>query len=234
MKTWARKNQSKLLLVGTLLLVLAVLWSVNIYKIWWNFTPWKRFGFPPQTQIVKVGQIDFPDDPDIPSFFSPAHYYSNNLVNGFRPEVYVHGEGNGEIFVLRSLKGEWDQVDSVRNPLLDNELIKVQTKCAATIQSKWKLADGMPARTRVMQARGLCITDHYQYVVYRIDANDSFLMKYMNSDDPEFFRMQITYVISILTMVLVVIWLRPALRDVLDKASFKHDPLGLKPDYDAN
>ena len=228
MKTFLRENKLGLFLLGVPVFCLIVLWNVNIYRIWYDRTPWKNFGSPSETQIAKIGQLDFPDTSDVPSSASFPRYDSNNLVSGPRPQVYVYGAGDGEIFVLHSLGG-WNSVGAVRNPRLDSEIITIQKQCAVDLRNKWGLKEEFVPDARLVEARGFCVPDNHQYVVYQVDENGDVLEKYIQSNDPELLRIQITYLIILFMIGICAIWSAP----VWWKRLVEYDPLKLKPDYDA-
>lgn len=204
---------------GLPVLCLILLWSVNIYKIWWDVTPWKNLGSPPRVTIVHIGQIEFPGSwyPD----FNLLHFMPGNDFRAPIPSAYVYGLGG--VYNVDAA-GNWVAVESTRNPMLEPIVIDNEKECAALLKATWRLREEHFPAARWVDERGYCYSEYYQYAAYRMDEDGNVWIKYLNSKYPEHFRDRATLYICLLLGLFLAI---------LTGILFKTSLLNSKPDYDA-
>lgn len=217
MKTFFLENKQRVFLLGVPIVFLIILWSLNIYQVWWSLTPWKKLGSPPYTTIVKIGQIKFPGSysPD----FNLLHLMPGNDFRAPQPSTYVYGRI--QIYMVDAADN-WMAVESTANPMLESIIIENEKECAALLKMQWRFQDENLANVRLVDERGYCYSEYYQYAIYRVDEDGSVWIKYLNSKYPEYFRARVTLYTCLLLGLLL---------SVLTKILFRSSLLDPKPDY---
>ena len=210
MKTRLRENKLGLFLLGMPILGLIVLWNINVYKIWYDHTPWVKLE-PSPSKVVIIHYVSFP--------------YSRTRL----PELSVYAEDkkvhhmNGD--------GQWDS--AYRPDYLQLGRIKASTipsyesVCVTKIQIAWALDDEQDQNATIIYTRGSCAyrsSDDNQYAVYKIMQNDDIWVKYVTDEKPREFRKWVTFSICLFLALSSPFWIHIF-------ADF--DFLKLKPDYDA-
>ena len=216
LKTRWHENKVGWLLLSIPVLCLVLLWNTNIYKIWYDNTPWKSLGSPP-SKAVKIFDVDFQ--------YSP--YNSKQLEQS--PEIEVYAKN----FLIYSMnwKGQWD---SGRYPnylefdrLRETNLRSSEIQCITKIQMSWQINEEQDQNASLIDMRGSCA--HYsfdsdRYVVFKIMQNGDIWEKYVNGEIPRNFRKWTTFYLCLFLILSAPIWTR---------LFIDFDFLKLKPDYDA-
>ena len=213
MKTFLRENKSGLFFLGTPILCLIVLWSVNFYKLSYEYVEWKNLGMPFGVPARKLGSIVFPNH-------DPIDLLTPDGFIGDSPQISVWAV-DGIMYSL-DWQDRWWTAGFL--PFPTENMIDEGVDCAARLRSKWRLPEEIPQDADVVEARGLCDNGKSQYAVYRIKQNGEVWEKYVSGRDIGLLRSLIT-----ILLFLFLIFSSPFWIDLFNNVG----PLKPHPEYDA-
>ena len=204
MKSFLRENKLRLLLLGIPVLCLIVLWNINIYKIWYDRTPWKNLGMPFYQTVKQLSHVHFGVNYSYPYVVvEDGSMYSFDWIGQWRPEGYPE------------------------YPDYEKRNIEEEHECARKIELLWNLESEKDKSSKIIEARGACAYysfDNYQYAVFKISQDGEILEKYVNGKEPRIFRNWATFYLCLFLVLSAPIWTR---------LFFQFDFLKPKPDYNA-
>ena len=211
MKTFLRENLLRLFLLAVPVLCLIVLWKINIYKIWYDNTPWRNLGAPPSSKVIQILDISFPNSP-----FSDS-----------RTLLYVY-TFDKKIYLLDG-KSQWrlgHNMSFYANPDFNKKEKEEKLACAVKIKQEWGLEEKVFQSEESIVAQGVCSPDNsYQYAIYQITPDGSVWEKYVNGAMLDRFRESVSFWIKFATILYILVW----------TGVFKKDnPFKTRPDIDAN
>lgn len=202
-----QENQTGRFVLGIPILCLAILWNVNIYRIWYDSTPWIKISSPP-VKVTRINYVSFP------------------YITGRMPEISIYAEDR-KVYYMNWM-GQWD---SGRYPdywQLRHTISPEESACVTKIQNAWWLDDEQDQSARSIYTRGSCAFysfDSDQYVVLKIDQNGEIWEKYVDGENPRQTRKWITFSICLFLGLSSPFWIH---------LFIDFDFLKLKSNYDAN
>lgn len=205
-KRW-RENKTGGLVLGIPVLCLVILWNVNIYRIWYDNTPWVKIDSPP-SEVTRFNYVSFP------------------YITGRTPEISIYAEDK-KVYYMNWM-GQWD---SGRYPdywQLRHTISPEESACVTKIQNAWWLDDEQDHSAHLIYTRGSCAFysfDSDQYLVLKVAQNGDIWEKYVDSENPRQIRKWITFSICLFLGMASPFWIN---------LFIDFDFLKLKPDYSAN
>lgn len=188
-----QENKLGWLVLGVPLLGLAILWSVNVYKVWYDNTPWVKIASPP-SKVTKIHYVSFP-------------YTTNGL-----PEIEAYAEDR-KVYHLNGM-GKWNSghyPDYLElSHFKGNNISPQESVCVTKIRNEWQLDDEQDQNAYLIYTRGSCpfyANMNYKYVVYKFMNDGTVFGKYLTDEEPNEFRQWATFLLCLFLGVSSPIWI---------------------------
>lgn len=209
MKTFLRENKLRLLILGVPVLCLVILWSVNIYELWWDhLTPWENLGSPPGTKALIILDLYFPRSP----------YFESGKA--LAPGIQVYASDR-RIYPLDSHSQWWPGEYTNRFGAFEKDMVT----CARLLEQEWNIETQNLPEARSTIIRGECSAyQSTQYVIYQVRQDGTIWRRYLNAEIPDNFRRNTTFYTGLTLLVVLAIWIGRVR---------KIDPIAIRPDYEA-
>ncbi len=190
MKTFLRENKGKSIFLIILILGMISLWRINIYQVWYFFTPWENLGIP-HSKVIQILRVDF-----------PSGYFG--ILEDAQPTIYV-STANRRIYSL-IYPYSWYPEGHSYYAVSDNKK-EEKMACALKLGREWGIEMNERQNKLDVITMGECSTQGmYQYAAYKINQDGSVWRKYINEERPKNFRLTVSFYLCSTIIFYLLVW----------------------------